>query len=634
MSRASWMHLKPLATRTKPSAATPSRLPLFFRSYPPMSENFKSALIWLLGSTVALAVVIYHIPAVLVDGEFIPFAVDSFYHARRVLETLADPAHRLWEFDRRSYAPKGTWHTWPWLYDWLLIQVAVIGMAVSGIQNPLAILTYVPPLFATVNTGLILLIAQRLKFSRILQILAVLAFAASPMTLHLHAPGRIDHHFMELSCVLATLLTGLSWFQRMDDPRRALLLGIVVGIAPGIQNGLFILQLPILLTVAVLWVRRMPRPDIKAANGFSLGLAGTTIAILLPSAPFWDGQFFYYTLSWFHLYIAACVVFTVQFLARIAPSRKSMVWLLLAALALLLFVMEQVYSGFGFVGGSTVRLAGLHSAEGVSLYETYQTKGLRPILDSYSLLFLSLPVTLLILIRWPFMQADQDRIFFAFMALGGGVLLSAMIRLHYFGSFILIFGPLLGWHWLMNRFTGRTNVLAGILVILMLGAHYPVFPNLTKRSPVGGTILYTINREIFSVMEKECAKQPGIILAHPNDGHFITFHTACSVLSNNMALTAQQAAAYRLTKDLLLGPPRDIREKHPEITYVYAYGTDSQRYALHSGLPGGKSEKMMAPAFFLGSPPEGFELLKELRLPYAPGAPFSHSAKFYRVTRE
>ena len=37
-----------------------------------MSENFKSALIWLLGSTVALAVVIYHIPAVLVDGEFIP----------------------------------------------------------------------------------------------------------------------------------------------------------------------------------------------------------------------------------------------------------------------------------------------------------------------------------------------------------------------------------------------------------------------------------------------------------------------------------------------------------------------------------------------------------------------------------
>ena len=38
-----------------------------------MSENFKSALIWLLGSTVVLAVVIYHIPAIRVDGEFIPW---------------------------------------------------------------------------------------------------------------------------------------------------------------------------------------------------------------------------------------------------------------------------------------------------------------------------------------------------------------------------------------------------------------------------------------------------------------------------------------------------------------------------------------------------------------------------------
>ena len=630
---ACWMHLGLLATGAECPAATP--LPTAFPPvWPPVSEDFKSALIWLLGSTVVLAVVLYHIPAVLVDGEFIPFGIDSFYHARRVLETLADPAHHLWEFDRRSYAPNGTWHTWPWLYDWLLVQVARLGIAVSGIQNPLAILIYVPPFFATVNTGLTLLIAQQLKFSRVLQILAVLAFASSHLTLELHAPGRIDHHFMELSCVLTTLLAGLSWFQRMDDPRRALLLGIVVGIAPGMHNGLFILQLPILLTLAILWARRIPRPGIKAVNSFSLGLVGTTIAILLPSAPFWDGQFLYHSLSWFHLYIAACVVFTAQLLARIAPSRHSMILLLLIVLLLLLVILRQTSSGLDFVVGNVFKQSGFHPKEGANLYEIFQTKGLQPILGSYSLLFLTLPVTLLILIRWPFMQIDPDRIFFSFMCMGGGVLLLAMQRMHYFGSFILIFGPLLGWHWLTSRFPEQTTVLAGILVILMSGAYYPVFPNLPKRSPVGGDFVYAINREIFSVMEKECAKQPGIILAPPDDSHFITYHTDCSVLSSNMLLTAQHATAYRLTENLLFGPPQDIHDKHPEISYIYAYGADSQQYRSDILLSGGQRKKMIAPAFFLGSPPEGFELLKELRLPYAPGAPFFHSAKFYRVTRE
>ena len=601
-----------------------------------MSENFKSALIWLLGSTVVLAVVIYHIPAIRVDGEFIPWGVDSFYHARRVLETLADPAHRLWEFDPRSYAPDGTWHTWPWLYDWLLVQVARLGMAASGTDDPMAILAYVPPLFATINTGLMLLIAQRFKFSRVLQILAVLAFAASPLTLHLHFPGRIDHHFMELFCVLATLLAGLHWFQRLDDPRRALLLGMALGIAPGIHNALFILQLPILLTLGVVWLRRMPCPGTRAANGFSLGLAGTTTVILLPSAPFWDGQFLYYTLSWFHLYIATCGVVIVQLLARVGPSKKSLPWLILAALLSLLVILHQLNSGLHFVmGGYYVdETTKFHPDEGTSLLETYQTRGLKPILALYSFLLLTLPFTLLVVIRWPFRQVDPDRIFFAFMVMGGAALLPAMIRLHYFGSFVLIFGPLLAGHWLLNRFPGQTNVFTGFLVILMLGAHYPAFAKLTERSHLGGIFLYDLNREMFSVMEMECARQPGIILAHPNDGHFITYHTDCSVLSNNMVINTQHAKAYRQTLSLWHGPPRNIRETHPEISYVYTYGPDSRRFTKRVKPPGDQSENTTPPAFSFSSSPEGFELLKEVKIPYIPGAPVYHSAKLYRVIRD
>ena len=601
-----------------------------------MSENFKSALIWLLGSTVVLAVVIYHVPAIRVDGEFIPWGVDSFYHARRVLETLADPAHRLWEFDQRSYVPDGTWHTWPWLYDWLLVQVARLGMAASRTHDPMAILTYVPPVFATINTGLILLIAQRFKFSRVLQILAVLAFAASPLTLHLHFPGRIDHHFMELFCVLATLLTGLHWFQRMDDPHRALLLGIALGIAPGIHNGLFILQLPILLTLGVIWLRRMPRPGTRAANGFSLGLAGTTIVILLPSEPFWDGQFLYYTLSWFHLYIAACGVVTVQFLARIAPSKRSLVWLILAVLLSLLVILHQLHSGLHFVmGGYYVdETTKFHPQEGASLFEFYQTRGLQPTLALYSVLLLTLPFTLLVVIRWPFSQVNPDRIFFAFMVMGGAALLPAMIRLHYFGSLVLIFGPLLCGHWLLNRFPGRTNFLAGLLAVLMLGAHYPVFPKLTERSHSGGVFLYSLNREMFSVMETECAKNPGIILAHPSDGHFITYHTDCSVLSNNMVVNTQHARAYRHTLSLWYSSLRNIRETHPEISYIYTYGADSQLFTKSAKHPGNQSESTASPAFPFGPSPEGFELIKEVKIPYIPGAPVYHSAKLYRVIRD
>lgn len=585
-----------------------------------MSDNFKTALIWLLGSVVVLAATLHRIPAVLVEGEFLPYGVDSFYHARRVLETMADPAGRLWEFDPRSYAPEGTWHTWPWLYDWLLVQSARLGMALSNAQNPLAILIYIPPLFGVVNTGLVLAIAQSLGFSRLLQILAVLAFAASPLTLQLHLPGRIDHHFMELTCVLGTLLAGLAWFQRPDDARRALAMGLVVGIAPGMQNGLFILQLPVLVTLGILWLRNRERPGIGAMNAFSLGLGGITVAILLPSDPFWEGRFLYYALSWFHLYIAFCVIIMAQALARTEPSVRSALLLLVSALFLLWFMLDQAQFGVGFITGDL----DLHAAltEMVSLPTAIRNDGLWSILEAYSLLFLTLPVILLVVARWPFMRVAPERIFFALMALGGCGLMIAMHRLHYFGSFALIFGPLLGWRWLTERLPN----LAWTAPLLLAGAYLPVLPILAGNSPVGGTAIYAMNREIFPAMERACAERPGIVLAPPDFGHFITYHTACSVLANNMLLTPQHAAGFRLAKGLLAGPVRAIREDHPEIAYVYVFA-----YGMERGVNAGED---VLPTLFRTPPPAGFELLKEVTRPLFPGAPVQRITRLFRVVRE
>ena len=510
----------------------------------------------------------------MVNGEFIPYGGDSFYHARRILETIADPAGGFWEFDHRSYAPKGTWHVWPWLFDWGLAHITRAIMWFGGIGDPLAVLTYVPVLFVCINLGLLMGAAGLLGLPLWMRGLAGFAFAMSPLTLVLHMPGRIDHHFIEMTCVLATLYLGLNWLQRPTAIWVAPALGFVLGVAPGLQNGLFILQLPVLSALFVIWARRMERPQRPSVNRFTVALGLSTIAILLPSETFWDGQFFFYTLTGFHLLIAACTIFVAQFMTRRNPTPHNLVLLTVLGLLILVLLTPHLRAGTDFVSGENPTYKSI--AEMANLFVFAQTKGLAETAQTYSLLLLTLPVTLLITLTWLFKSPAPERIFFALMVWGGAVLLLLSYRMSYFGSFALYLAPLMAIRVAIERKRRFTWVLGTFLALGYAGANVSAYPLLTRPTPIGGTFTYAWNRSIFPVLEEYCARNPGIVLAPPEVGHFITFHTTCSVLSNLMVLTPQQTEGVNLTKRLLFGvPPESVPSSHPEIKYVLVYGSIS-----------------------------------------------------------
>ena len=168
-----------------------------------------------------------------------------------------------------------------------------------------------------------MLIARRIGLAQPLVIIAGLAIALSPLTQFLYGVGQIDHHFAEHIFVLATIAAGLRWFSRPNDTRAAIMLGIVLGVAPAIHNGLFVLQVPVLATLFAMWTQgtRMP---MRTTLQFAAALVLATLAVLIPSLPFRLGLFEFYTLSWFHLYIAAgSATVAALALAHLPPSKRN-----------------------------------------------------------------------------------------------------------------------------------------------------------------------------------------------------------------------------------------------------------------------------------------------------------------------
>src|SRR5215469_10101969 len=165
-------------------------------------------LLWLSASAFAFLFALYPLSATLVAGVYVPADADSFYHAHRILDSIAAPAH-MYQFDPRIHAPEGSWITWPWAYDMLMAWIGHVAVYGFGVAQPLSVLAYVAPCWTLVNAALMLGIANRLQLSLPLKIIAMGCYAFSPLTQELHRVGMLDHHFVEFSFVLATVLFGM-----------------------------------------------------------------------------------------------------------------------------------------------------------------------------------------------------------------------------------------------------------------------------------------------------------------------------------------------------------------------------------------------------------------------------------------
>ena len=164
--------------------------------------------------------------------------------------------------------------------------------------------------------------------------------------------GNIDHHFAELLWTLGTLSAGIWFFSANRLSYGAgITLGCVLGSAIAIHNGLFILQIPIAVTLGLFWLRGIPLPHRFQVIAFGAALLTTTFLVCLPSEPWQRGFFEFYTLSWFHFYIAACVAVFSILLVMIERNTRSLVIVLLGAAAAMLPIIDTLSFAGEFVSG-------------------------------------------------------------------------------------------------------------------------------------------------------------------------------------------------------------------------------------------------------------------------------------------
>ena len=220
-----------------------------------MSRKYILLCIWVFCSLVAAAIALQLTHSTYFEGVWHPVSNDSFYHARRILDAV-DSERGFYQFDEMIHAPEGSWLTWPWAYDWLMAKFVQIWQLFQPGMDSMEILTHIAVYWIFVNALLLLGITVVLELPIAFSAMVLLGFALSPLTQGLHGVGIIDHHYIEYSFVLTTLFTGLYWLKKPEVVSRGVWLGLALGIAPAFHTGLFILQVPLLVTVFVLWLRR------------------------------------------------------------------------------------------------------------------------------------------------------------------------------------------------------------------------------------------------------------------------------------------------------------------------------------------------------------------------------------------
>lgn len=520
--------------------------------------------LWLAASGLAAFLAMSRLPATLVDGVYVPVGNDAFYHARRILDA-AIGERGFYQFDHMIHVPEGSWLTWPWGYDYLMAQGVKIALWINPALAPMKFLAFVPVYWILVNMALFVGVARAAGLPLSLTAIGTLVFSLSGIVLILHAPGHIDHHFIELTFVLATVLTGLRFFREDTGRGAAILLGIVLGIAPAFHNSLFMLQIPLVLAYCVQWLKGHSLSREKSAV-LAVALFGSCLLFVLPSETFRNFRFEYVTHSWFHLYVAAGSALVVVALSRIRRSPKHL--LLMAGTGVLLaspLFYELVY-GMSFLRGATTGLDDIQEVK--NPLELYLQFGLiRDVTRHYSWLIFLAPF-LVVIFGWRIVSRDShQQVFFACAAACGLVLLLTQFRLHVFGYWALLIGALV---LLNDSVARRLRAVAAVaaLAVVALAIQPTMKYQHFKIPPAGMSEYYALALPLLRKLANECEQHPGVVLAYSEDGHPVRYHTDCSVIVNNFLLTPLHGSKLLESQRLLDMTPEEFLATDTTVDYM------------------------------------------------------------------
>lgn len=531
----------------------------------------RELVLWCATGAIACLLALSRISATLVAGTFVPGDSDSFYHAHRILDAVGSPA-QLVQFDPKIHAPEGSWVTWPWAYDMMMAAIGHIAVAWFGAKSPLSVLVFVAPLWVFLNAALIGGIADKLGLSPPVKIIAMLCFAFSPLTQRLHMVGMLDHHFVEYSFVLGTLFFGLHWFQDFHLRGRAIALGVLLGVAPAFHNGLFILQLPVLLTLAIRWCRG-GRDESRATLAFVAALMISTLLALLPSEPFRRGMFSFGLDSWFHLYIAGCTALLTTEFTFLRRSGRSFSLIAATALLLSMVIVGQILRAGDFLEGHLVSLKDIAEVKGVAGY--LSDGNFRFLSDSYSYLLWLMPFGIAGLFWHLRIRSEDTDLFFLVMSVLGVALLFQQYRLEDFGSFTLYFPLCRLLEFARQSWPRQASRLMLAGAVTAAAAYVPAYGALRERVPVGSSIDYQATRAVYPPLAAACAQVPGVVLADESDGHYITYHTSCSVIADVFILTRQHEEKILMVQKLMQSSLAEVLKEAPYVRYIYVRRDDN-----------------------------------------------------------
>jgi hypothetical protein len=586
-----------------------------------MTDAFKNTLAWLLIGTIGVFMAMNWASASFTGAEYLPAGNDSFYHARRILDTFQS-ADAFFEFDPRIHVPEGSWIAWPWLYDYLMARTLTALVAVTGAENPMAVLVYIPVFWAYVTVGLVLVVSAALKLPWPFRIMAALYAALLPLNQVLHGVGRVDHHFMEYTFVLLTLAASINWFK--DDQSRAFaaLTGFSLGIASGFHNALFVLQIPVLASFFVCWIRGI-QPDWRSSVWMAGSLVTGTLLVTIPSTAFIQGRFDFYLLSWFHVYIAVCSSAVILWMARRTFSLRDLGLLIVLGLVLVVPIISQILVAGDFFAHRVSLLSDISEAK--SIVRMFRDPDGPYFLRSvYSLMVFAVPVIMAGTAIAALRSKAPDRIVFFVFSTLGLLLLVQQFRFHYYGSFALYLPILVGASRLASRYPRRSNLVIGVTLLLFVSTLYPAVRNrLFAEYRAGLDSQYQLVKDTMPELSRRCRERPGVVLTYNDSGHYVRFHTECSVIANNFLLTPQHSDKIRELDELIESPLHKVLAERPDIRYFLVY------YPTLIFRDNTGSTRLLTKEELSNAP---WTLIKELMFSDAPGEDFPELDLAWQVT--
>jgi len=536
-----------------------------------MTPAFRHALVWALASSLMIVAALSSITSAYFHGHYVPDNADAFYHARRILDAVINHASVI-QFDPKMHVPEGSWISWPWGYDQLMATITGWFGPFENSDAAFRVLANIPPLACAIATLLVVVIARQLGLGLVYTAVLAFSFALLPAAFRAFSVGNVDHHFAEYIWTLAMISAGLRFFREGEDSLLpGIVLGGLLGFGLAIQTSLVILQAPICAALALRWLRGESLPARRRMVAFALALLFASLGACWPAETWRHGLFEFYTLSWFHLYVSAVVAVFTILLATLSRSTRNTTAILVLALVAVAPVAKMLLEAATFVSGNLDLIADVSEAQ--SPYRLFFDKSDDQSTRSMSyLLLLMAPMTLLN-VWWAWKMRDATLQFIAIVCAWGLVMFQLQFRFCTYGVLPMLLTPLLAAqvyaadhpHW-------RRWLPGGLLVVYAL-AFVPTAQNWKTTIALGDNLAYPNLGTIWPRLGELCATRPGVVLSNVDAGHWVRYHTGCSVIANVFLLTPQHAAKIQENAHLLAMTPAQLLAARRDIDYVLAFQT-------------------------------------------------------------